>query len=84
MAAVRCPPPVKFQIVKSISKDLPPQTENKFLYFMFFLFFMFLLADLFHRDAVLCYAVWRAFLVMLPVILNELVNPGPVDWSVSN
>ena len=28
MATVCCPPPVKFKIVKSIIKDLPPQTEN--------------------------------------------------------
>ena len=45
------------------------------LFFVFSLFVI-LLADLFHRDAVLCYAVWCAFLVMLPVILSE-VQPGP-------
>lgn len=37
---------------------------------------MFLLADLFHWDAVLCYAVWHAFWVMFPIIVSAAESKG--------
>ena len=70
MATVCCPPPVKFQIVKNKYKGFCGRYAIKISLFFVFSLFIILLADLFYRDVILCYAVWHAFLVMFPIIVS--------------